>query len=162
MFELPFQLYRLLGTAHNGLLKFVLISYRIFCEPLDFPQNHLFQKIHTDIMGRGTVAPATVVIGAVEILDIVISLIEVVVQVVTAIRAYQQTAKHIPFSIFGFPSADLSALFLNLFPDGTVNNWLMYILENDPVFTVIGNSLLVLIRLGIGLEVQYIPAILLQ
>ena len=113
-------------------------------------------------MGRGAAAPATVVIGTVEILDIVIALVEVVIQVVTAIRAYQQAAEHIPFPVLGFSSEDFPSFFLNLFPDGTVNNWLMHILKNGPVFTVIGNSLLVLIRLGIGLEVQYIPAILLQ
>lgn len=48
-------------------------------------------------MGRGAAAPATVVIGTVKILDIVIALVEVVIQVVTAIRAYQQAAEHIPF-----------------------------------------------------------------
>ena len=39
-------------------------------------------------MGRGAAAPATVVIGTVKILDIVIALVEVVIQVVTAIRAW--------------------------------------------------------------------------
>ena len=96
-------------------------------------------------MGGGAAAPAAVVIGTVKILDIVISLVEVVVQIVTTVRAYQQAAEHIPFSIFGLPSADFSTLFLNLFPDGTVNHWLMHILENGPVFTVIGNPLLVLV-----------------
>ena len=78
------------------------------------------------------------------------------------VRAYQQTTKHIPFPVFGFSSADFPAFFLNLFPDGTVNNWLMHILKNGPVLTVIGNPLFVLVRLGIGLEVQDISAILLH
>ena len=79
MFELPFQLYRLLGTAHNGLLKFVLVTHGILCKPPDLTQNHLFQEIHTDIMSRCAVAPATVVIGTVKIPNVVIALVEVVV-----------------------------------------------------------------------------------
>ena len=108
------------------MLKFVLITHGILCKPLDLSQNHLFQKVYTNIMGRGAAAPATAVIGAVEILDIVISLVEVVVQIMTAVRTYQQTTEHIPFPVLGFPSADFPALFPDLFPDGTVNkclNW---------------------------------------
>ena len=113
-------------------------------------------------MSRCAAAPATVVIGTVEILDIVVTLVEVIIQVVTAIRADQQAAEHIPFPVLGFPSANFPTFFLNLFPDGTVNNWLMDILKNGPVLTVIGNPLFVLVRLGIGLEVQDISALLLQ
>ena len=113
-------------------------------------------------MGRGAAAPATVVIGTVEILDIVIALVEVVIQVVTAIRAYQQAAEHIPFPVLGFSSADFPSLFLNLFPDHTINNRLMPVFENRPVFPVIGNPLLVFVGFGVGLEIQDIPAILLQ
>ena len=76
------------------------LVFLLLCKPLDLTQNHLFQKVYTDIMGRGAAAPATVVIGTVEILDIVIVLVEVVVQVVTTVRAYQQTTEYIPLDNF--------------------------------------------------------------
>lgn len=113
-------------------------------------------------MGRGAAAPATVVIGTVEILDIVIALVEVVIQVVTAIRAYQQAAEHITFAVLRLSTANLATLFLNLFPDHTINNQLMHVFENRPVFPVVGNPLLVFVGFGVGLEIQDIPAILLQ
>ena len=104
-------------------------------------------------MGRGAAAPATVVIGTVEILDIVIALVEVVIQVVTAIRAYQQAAEHITFAVLRLSTANLATLFLNLFPDHTINNQLMHVFENRPVFPVVGNPLLVFVGFGVGLEI---------
>lgn len=162
LFQLPLQLNGFLGATHNCLLEFILITHSVLGEPFDLTQNHLFQKIHTDVMGRCTSPPAAVVVGAVKVFDIVISLIEMEVQFMTAIRTNQQAAEHITFAVLRLSPANLATLFLNLFPDHTINNRLMHVFENRPVFPVIGNPLLVLIRLGIGLEVQYIPAILLQ
>lgn len=110
LFELPFSFYGLLGTSHNSLLKFILITHGILCKPLDLTQHHLFQEVHTDIMGRSAAAPATVVIGAVEIFDIVIALVEMVVQVVAAnprIPADRKTYSvlHLWVSVCGFSHA---------------------------------------------------------
>lgn len=71
----------------------------------------------------------------------------------TTIRTNQKTAEHIPFTVFGFPPADLPALLLNLFPDHTINDRLMHIFEDDLVFPIIGNPLLVFVGFGVGLEI---------
>ena len=113
-------------------------------------------------MGRCTSPPAAVVVGAVEVFNIVISLIEMEVQIMTTVRTDQKSAEHIPFTVFGFPPADLATLFLNLFPDHTINNRLMHVFEDHPVFPVIGNPLLVFVGFEVGLEIQHISAILLQ
>ena len=85
-------------------------------------------------MGRSAAAPATAVIGTVEIPDIGIALAETVIQAVSAIRASQKAAEDIPLRILRLALTHLAALFLNLFPDGTVNNGLVNILEHYPRF----------------------------
>ena len=49
-----------------------------------------------------------------------------------------------------------------LLKDRPLNDGVVNILEDDPVFPVIGKPLFVLVRLGVGLEVENITAILLQ
>lgn len=54
-----------------------------------------------------------------------------------AVSTYQNTVEHITVSFFGFALADLSSFFLNLFPNGTIYNRFMYILEDNHVFRII-------------------------
>ena len=124
--------------------------------------THLFQKIRPDIMGRSAGPPVALVVGAVEILDIRVALVEMEVEVIAAISTYQKTGKHIALPIVSTALAYFPSLLLNLFPHGAINDRLMHILENDPVFTVILDPLFVLVGFGIGLEVEDIAAILLQ
>ena len=99
-------------------------------------------------MGRGTGPPVALIVGTVEILDIGVALVEMEVEVIAAIGTHQQTGKHIAFPIVGTALAYLPSLLLDLLPHGAVNDWLMHILENDPVFTVILNPLFVLVGLA--------------
>lgn len=85
-------------------------------------------------MGRSAADPATAVIGTVEIPDTGIALVEMAIQVVSAIRASRKAAEDIPLRILRLALTHLAALFLNLFPDGTVNNGLVNILEHYPRF----------------------------
>ena len=62
--------------------------------------------------------------------------------------------------LFPFPIDLLRQL--DLLPHSTVNDRLMHILKNDPVFTVILDPLFVLVGFGTGLEVEDIAAILQQ
>lgn len=98
-------------------------------------------------MGRGAGAAVAFIIGTVEISDLRVSLIEMEMQVVSAIGTDQQTGKHILFAFIGTALADFASFLLNLFPHGTVNDRLMDILENYPIFTVIFDPLLVLVGL---------------
>ena len=65
------------------------------------------------------------------------------------------------FSVAGTAFAHFSALPLHLFKHGTFNNGFVNILEHYPIFRVVMNPLFVLVGLGVGFEVQNIPAILL-
>ena len=98
-------------------------------------------------MGRGAGAAVALIVGAVEISDLRVSLIEMEMQVVSAIGTDQQTGKHILFALVGAALADFTPFLLNLLPHGAVNDRLMDILENHPIFTVIFDPLLVLVGL---------------
>ena len=124
---------RFLGAAHNRLQKFILIADGIFGKTLDFSKNNLFQKIYPDIVRGSTGSAISMIIRTVEILDIVVALVEVVIQVVPTVRANQKAAEDVPLRILRLALAHLSALFLNLFPDRTVNNGFVDILEHHPI-----------------------------
>ena len=112
-------------------------------------------------MGRGTSPSVALVVGTVEILDLGIALIEMVMEVVSAVGTNQETRKHIFLSIVGTPSASRSSFLLHLLPHGTINDRFVYVLENDPILTVIINPFLVLIRFRVSLEIEDIAAVFL-
>ena len=113
-------------------------------------------------MGRGTSPSVALVVGTVEILDLGIALIEMVMEVVSAVCTNQKTRKHIFLSIIGTPPTPRSSFLLYLLPHGTINDRFVYVLENDPILTVIINPFLVLIRFRVGLEIEDIAAVFLQ
>ena len=130
-------------------------------QPPNLAQHHFFQKVYTDVMGGLAGTTVALVVGAVEILDFRVALIEVEVQIAAAVCADKQAGEHIVFSVAGTAFAHLSALLLYLFKHGTFNNGFVNILKHYPIFRVVMNPLLVLVGLGVGFEVQNIPAILL-
>ena len=84
----------------------------------------------------GGLAGATValVVGAVEILDFRVALIEVEMQIAAAVCADKQAGEHIVFSVAGTAFAHFSALLLYLLKHGTFNNWLVNIFGTQPNF----------------------------
>ena len=86
--------------------------------------------------------------------DLRVPLIEMKMQVVSAIGTDQQTGKHILFALVGAALADFPPFLLNLLPHGAVNDRLMDIFENHPIFTVVFDPLLIFVRLGVGLEIE--------
>ncbi|CAB1245717.1 protein of unknown function [Ruminococcaceae bacterium BL-4] len=95
---------------------FIFILARKFCKPADFSQYDLFQKVHTDVMSGGASAPIAFVVGTIKILDIRVALIEVVIQIVSAVDTDKQTGEHIDFSLIRFPLTDFTPLLLCFFP----------------------------------------------
>ena len=112
-------------------------------------------------MRGGTGASIALVVGAVEILDIGIALIEMEVEIAATIGTHQQAGKHIAFPIARAALADFSPFLLNLLPHGSIYDRFVDVFENDPVLTVILNALFVLVGFGVGLEIEDITAILL-
>ena len=108
-------------------------------------------------MGRGAGAAVAFIIGTVEISDLRVPLIEMKMQVVSAIGTDQQTGKYILFALVGAALADFPPFLLNLLPHGAVNDRLMDIFENHPIFTIVFDPLLIFVRLGVGLEIEDSP-----
>ncbi len=104
----------------------------------------------TPVSCRGAGAAVALVVGAVEILDLRIALIEVEVKVAAAIGADQQAGKHIVFSVVGAALADFAPLLLHLLIDSTLDDRLMDVLKHYPILTVIVDPLLILLGLGIS------------
>ena len=98
-------------------------------------------------MGGSAAPTIAFVVGAVEILDVGVALIEMEVQVVPAVGADQKAGEHIAFSLMGTALADLAPLLLDLLKDCPLNDGFVDTLEDDPVFPVIGKPLFVLVRL---------------
>ena len=92
-------------------------------------------------MGGSAAPTIALVVGAVEILDVGIALIEMEVQVVPAIGANQKAGEHIAFPLMGAALADLAQLLLDLVKDRPLNDGFVEVLENDPVLPVVGKPL---------------------
>ena len=95
-------------------------------------------------------------------LDVVVALVEVESQIASALRAFQIAAKGAGLLCYGRPPAPGGLQALHLFPSHTVNDGLMDIEEDCPVFFRVFNPALHLVGLGIGLEVNYIATVFLQ
>ena len=113
-------------------------------------------------MGRGAGAAIALVVGAVEILDLRIALIEVKVKVAAAIGADQQAGKHIVLSIVGAALTDFAPFLLHLLIHSTLDDRLMDVLEHHPILAVIVDSLLILVGFGISFEIENVAAVFLQ
>ena len=105
-------------------------------------------------MGFVAGAPVAPVIGTVEILNGAVGMVDVVMQLMAAIGAVQQTSEHILFGVLGLPALRPLPEFLHLFPCGLVDDGLMVVFKNSPIFFGVLQAALVLKRLGIGLEVD--------
>ena len=125
-------------------------------------EDDLLQKIYPDIVRGAAGTAIALVVGAVEILDLRVALIEMKVQIVSAVGADKHPGEHTNFAVICFAFAELSTLFLHLLPHGTVNDRRMHILEHYPIFTVIVYPLFELIGLGVGFEIEDVAAVFLQ
>ena len=69
------------------LEKIVLVKAGILRQTTDFAENDLLQKVHSDIVRGAAGAAIALVVGAVEILDLRVSLIEMKMKVAPAVGA---------------------------------------------------------------------------
>ena len=162
LLQLAVSLRRLLGVPDHRFQKFVLIEAGELRQTPDFTKHHLFQKIYSDIVGRSTAPTVALIVGAVEILDLRVALIEMEVKIASAVSTDQKAGKHIVLAFVGAALADFSPLLLHLLKYGPLDDRLVDVLEDDPIFTVILQPLFVLVGFRIGLEVENVAAILLQ
>ena len=150
---------RLLGMADHGLHELILKLAGKLGQPPDLAQHHLLQEVHADVMGGSAAPTIALVVGAVEILDVGVALIEMEVQVVSAIGTDQKAGEHIALPLMGAALADLAPLLLDLLKDCPLNDRFVDVLKDNPVLPVIFNSLFVLVRLGVGFEIKDVAAI---
>ena len=95
-------------------------------------------------------------------LDVMVALVKVESQIAAALRAFQIAAKGAGLLCYGRPPAPGGLQALHLFPSHTVNDGLMDIEEDCPVFLRVFNPALHLVGLGVGFEVDHIAAVFLQ
>lgn len=113
-------------------------------------------------MGGRTAPTVALIVGAVEILDLRVALIEMEVKIAAAISTDQKAGEHVVLTFVGAALADFAPLLLHLLKNRPFDDRLVDILEDDPILTVILQPLFVLVGFGVGLEVENVTAILLQ
>ena len=101
-------------------------------------------------------------VAATEKLDVVVALVKMEIQIAAALRAFQIATKDAGLLRDGRPSAPGGLQALYLFPSHPVNDGLMDIEEDCPVFLRVFNPAFHFVGLGIGLEVDHIAAVFLQ
>ena len=99
-------------------------------------------------------SPVAPVVGTVEILNGAVGMVDVVVQLVAAVGAVQQTGAHLLFGVLGFPALCPLSELLHLLPCGGVNDGFMVVLKDGPIFFGVDQTALILEGLGIGLEID--------
>ena len=97
-----------------------------------FTKHHLFQKIHSGIVGGNTAPTVVLVIGAVEILDLRVALIEMEAKIAAAVSTDQQAGEHIVLTFVGAAFADFAPLLLHLLKNIPSDDSLVDILEDNP------------------------------
>ena len=114
--------------------------------------------------GRATATVVFYIIGTGEKAYILIGGVDVIPQLVTAVGAVQQIRKDALFAILRFRRTalcPLDDLLLYLLKGVPVDNRLMNILEDDPVFFRVIDAGLILEGFGVGLEIDHIAAVFL-
>lgn len=129
---------------------------------MDLVEHDLFQEVQPNIVGRRTFAEPGIVVAATEKLDVVVALVKMEIQIAAALRAFQIATKDAGLLRDGRPSAPGGLQALYLFPSHPVNDGLMDIEEDCPVFLRVFNPALHLVGLGVGFEVDHIAAVFLQ
>ena len=105
-------------------------------------------------MGFVAGAPVAPVVGTVEILNGAVGMVDVVMQLMAAVGAVQQTGEHILLGVLGLPAFRPLPELLYLLPCGGVDNGLMVVLKDGPVFFRVHQAALILEGLGVGLEID--------
>ena len=105
-------------------------------------------------MGFVAGPPVAPVVGTVEILNGAVGMVDVVMQLVASVGAVQQTGEHILFAVLGFPALRPLPELLHLLPCGGVDDGLVVILKDGPIFFGVDQTALILEGLGIGLEID--------
>ena len=114
-------------------------------------------------MRLAALAIAGVVILATEKLDVVVVLVEVEIEVAAALRAFQQAGEYAGLlRDRGLFAARPFLERLHLVPSLAVNDGLMDIEKDCPVFLRVFDPLFHLVRLGVAFEIDHIAAVFLQ
>ena len=151
------------GAAHHRLDKVVFVFVSEAGQTVYLVKHDLFQEVQPDIVGRRAFTEPGIVVVAAKELDVVVALVEVESQIAAALRAFQIAGEHAGLlGDLGPLAAGAFGEGLHLFPGGTVNDGLMDIEENGPVFLRVFNAAFDLIGFGVTFEVDHIAAVFLQ
>ena len=105
-------------------------------------------------MGFVAGSPVAPVVGTVEILNGAVGMVDVVMQLMAAVGAVQQTSEHILLGVLGLPALCPLPELLHLFPCGLVDDGLMVVFKDSPIFFGIVQAALILEGFGVGFEIN--------
>src|SRR5699024_11856645 len=117
-------------------------------QPPDLTQHHLFQKVHADVMGESAAPTIAFIVGVIEILDVGVTLIEMEVQVMSAVGTDQKAREHIALPLMGTARADLAPLLLDLLKDRALDDRFVDIFDYYPVLRSLYQARFILVLLG--------------
>lgn len=120
---------------------------KTFRQAAQFQHYDLFDGIGSDIVPSGTASPVVHgVVGAHEIMNVLVDRVRVISQLFVAVSAVQQVAEHISFPILRFriAAAIFTKQLLHLLKRFTVNDRFVNIFEHRPSFGIVFISALVL------------------
>ncbi|EQE41362.1 hypothetical protein QEY_0554 [Clostridioides difficile CD165] len=126
-------------------------------------ENDLLQEVQPNIVGGRAFTQPRIMVLATEKLDVVVVLIKVEVQIAAALGTLHHAGKGAWLLGDGgalAPGSGLQRLYL--FPSGPINNSLVNIEEDRPVFLRVFDPALHLVGFGVAFEVDDIAAILLR
>ena len=142
------------GFLSQQLGEFLGVVFQVADHAVEFQQYHLLQRVGPDIVGFVAGAPIAPVVGAVEILNGAVRVVDVVMQLVATVGAIQQTGEHILLGVLGLPALRLLPELLHLLPCSLVDDGLMVVLKDSPIFFGIVQTALIFEGLGVGLEID--------
>jgi hypothetical protein len=114
-------------------------------------------------VGGGTFAKPGIVVLTAKELNIVVILVKVEVQIAAALGTFQKAGERAPFlGNAGTLAPGVLHQRLHLFPSGPVNDCLMHIEEDRPIFLGVLNPFFHLVGFGVAFEIDHIATVFLQ
>ena len=132
--------------------------------PPKLQRHHLLDSVRPDIVPSGTASPVVHgVVGAHEIMNVLVYRLRVIPHLFVAIPAVQQVAEDALHSVFwrGRSAFGFGDPLLHLFKVCPLNDRFVNVFEHRPVFWVVFQPCFVFEGLGVGLEIDDVAAVFL-
>ncbi len=154
----------LVAIAGEDLGKAVFIGNEIFSQPPQLHFHHRRHRIRADVVtGEAGAAIVLDVVGAAEIMDVLVLRVGVIPHFASAVRTAKEVAEDALRAVFLFRCALFRCTqhFLHLLVGLAVDDCFVLVLEHQPFLFRVVDTAVILERLGVRFEVQHIAAVFL-